>query len=91
MFISDLINTAAKRGFFEQWKPRWNEFSGLSVSQCFGRLGFNPRPRLTKDTKMVLDTSLLNTQQYKVRIKGKKWSNLGKGVAHTPTPQGSIF
>ena len=25
----------------------------------------------TKKKKMVLDTSLLNTQQYKVRIKGK--------------------
>ena len=29
---------------------------------------------------MELDTSLLNTQYYKVRIKGK-WSNPGKGVA----------
>ena len=29
---------------------------------------------------MVLDTSLLNTQQYKVRIE-VKWSNPGKGVA----------
>ena len=26
---------------------------------------------ITKTLKMVLDTSLLNTQQYKVRIKGK--------------------
>ena len=32
---------------------------------------------------MVLDTSLLNTQQYKVCI---KWSNPGKGVAPSPTP-----
>ena len=29
---------------------------------------------------MVIDTSLLNTQQYKVRIKSK-WNNPGKGVA----------
>ena len=35
--------------------------------------------------KMVLDISLLNTQHYKGRIKGK-WSNLGKGVAPSPTP-----
>ena len=35
---------------------------------------------------MVLDTSLLNTQQYKVRIKGK-----GKGVALSPTPLGSSY
>ena len=30
---------------------------------------------------MVLDTSLLNTQQYKVRVKGKVEAILGKGVA----------
>ena len=35
------------------------------------RQWFNPRSRHTKDFKMVLDTSLLNTQQYKVQIKGK--------------------
>ena len=33
--------------------------------------GLNPRSSHTKDLKMVLDTPLLNTQQYKVRIKGK--------------------
>ena len=36
-----------------------------------GRLGFNPRSRHTNDLKMVLDTSLHNIQQYKVRIDGK--------------------
>ena len=35
------------------------------------RPGFNPKSRHTKDFKMVLDTTLLNTQQYKVRIMGK--------------------
>ena len=35
---------------------------------------------------MVLDTSFLNTQHYKVRIKGKV-SNPGKGVAPSPTPR----
>ena len=34
----------------------------------------------TKDSKMVLDASLLNTQLYKVQIKGN-WSNSRKGVA----------
>ena len=29
------------------------------------------RSRHIKDLKMILDTSLLNTQQYKVRIKSK--------------------
>ena len=36
--------------------------------------------------KMVLDTSLLNTQQYKV-LSRVKWSNPGKGVAPSPTPR----
>ena len=31
----------------------------------------NPRSSHTKDSKMVLDASLLYTQHYKVRIKGK--------------------
>ena len=36
-----------------------------------GRPGFDPRTCYTKDTKMVLDASLLNIQHYKIRIKGK--------------------
>ena len=47
---------------------------------------FNFRPNRTKDSKIVRDSSLLNTQHYKLRIKGK-WSNPGKGVALSPTPQ----
>ena len=39
---------------------------------------------------MVLDDSLLNTQQYKVRIKGKV-GNPGKGVAPSPTPRCSSY
>ena len=35
------------------------------------RPGFNPSLSHTKDSKMVLDVSLLNTQHYKVRIKSK--------------------
>ena len=31
----------------------------------------NPRSSHTKDSKMVLDASELNTQHYKARIKGK--------------------
>ena len=34
-------------------------------------LGSTPDQVIPKTLKMVLDTSLLNTQQYKVRIKGK--------------------
>ena len=42
---------------------------------------FNPKSSHTKDSKkMVLDAALLNTQYYKVRIKGKveqsrEWSS----------------
>ena len=37
-----------------------------------GDLGLIPVRVIPKTLKMVLDTSLLNTQQYKVRIKGKE-------------------
>ena len=36
-----------------------------------GDLGLIPRRVIPETLKMVLDTSLLNTQQYKVHIKGK--------------------
>ena len=36
-----------------------------------GDLGSIPGQVIPKTLEMVLDTSLLNTQQYKVRIKGK--------------------
>ena len=36
-----------------------------------GDLGLIPGRVIPKTLKMVLDTSLLSTQQYKVRIKGK--------------------
>ena len=55
-----------------------------------GDLGSIPGRVIPKTLKMVLDTSLLNTQQYKVRIKGK-WNNTGKGVAPAPTPQCSCY
>ena len=45
-----------------------------------GRLGFNPMSYHTKDLKIVLDVTLLSTQHYNVRIKGKveqslEWSS----------------
>ena len=45
---------------------------------------FNPGLNHTKDSKMVLDATLFNTQHYKVGIKGKV-DNPGKGVAPSPT------
>ena len=47
------------------------------------RPGFNPTWSHTIDLKMVLDAALLNTQHYKIRIKGK----VGKGVSPSPTPR----
>ena len=49
-------------------------FSGVLLVCYYSlswRLEFNPRSCHTKDSKMVLDAALLNTQHYKVRIKGK--------------------
>ena len=55
-----------------------------------GDLGSVPGRVIPKNLKMVLDTSLLNTQQYKVRIKDK-CSNPGKEVAPSPTPRCSSY
>ena len=46
-----------------KWWERW-------VTKWFGRPRFNPKLSHTKDSKMVLDAALLNTQHYKM-IKGK--------------------
>ena len=46
-----------------------------------GDLGSIPGRVIPKTLKMVLDTSLLNTQQYKVRIKGKVEQSREKGSA----------
>ena len=54
--------------------PLWFPFSShfiVNYRQRPGRPGFNSRSSHTKDSKMVLDISLLNTQHYKVRIKDK--------------------
>ena len=50
-----------------------------------GDRGSIPCRILWKAQKIVLDTVLLNTQQYKVCIKGK-WSKPEKRVAPYPTP-----
>ena len=44
---------------------------GRVFANGLGNLGSIPGRVITKTLKTVLDTSLLNTQQYKVRIKGK--------------------
>ena len=47
------------------------ELVGRVFTNGQGDLGSIPGRVLPKTLKMVLDTSLFNTQQYKVRIKGK--------------------
>ena len=44
---------------------------GRVLTNGLGDLGSIPGHVILMTLKMVLDTSLLNTQQYKVRIKGK--------------------
>ena len=56
---------------------------GLGV-RVFGNLGSIPGRVIPKTQKMVLDASLLNTQHYKVRIKGKVEQSR-EGVAPSPT------
>ena len=50
-----------------------------------GDRGSIPGGVIPKTQKMVLNATLLNTQHYKVGIKGK-WSNTGNGLAPSPKP-----
>ena len=52
--------------------------------------GSIPGQVIPKTQKRVLDTFLLNTQHYKVCIKGK-WSNPRKGVVSSPIPWCSSY
>ena len=55
-----------------------------------GDLGSIPGRVIPMTQKMVLDASLLNTQHYKVRIKGKVEQSR-EGVAPSPTPWSSSY
>ena len=46
-----------------------------------GDMGSIPGRVIPKTLKMVLDTSLLNTRQYKVRIKGKVEQSMERSSA----------
>ena len=60
-------------------------FLGVRVfANGLGDLGSIPGRVIPKTQKMVLDASLLSTQHYKVRIKGKVEQSR-KGVAPSPT------
>ena len=62
-------------------------FIGLEGRECangLGDLGSIPGRVIPKTLKMVLDTSLFNTQQCKVRIKGKvEQSRKNNGLPYT--------
>ena len=53
------------------WHTRLNGLVSSVFTYGSGDLGSVQGCVILKTLKMVLDTSLLNTQQYKVRIKGK--------------------
>ena len=55
-----------------------------------GDLGSIPGRVISKTQKTVLDASLLNTQHYKVRVKGKVEQSR-EGVAPSPTPWCSSY
>ena len=55
-----------------------------------GDVGSNPKSSRTKDSKIILDTALLSTQHYKIRIQGKV-SNPEKGIAASSTPWCSSY
>ena len=56
-----------------------------SVRLWPGRSGLNPGRVIPKNQKMVLDTSFLNSQNYKVHIRAKVEQS-EKGVVPFPTP-----
>ena len=62
----------------------------VTLANGSGDLDSIPGCVIPKTLKMVLDTSLLNTQQYKV-LSRVKWSNPGKGVAASPAPRCSSY
>ena len=54
---------------------------GKVFANGLGDLGSIPGRVIPKTLKMVLDTSLLNTQQYKVSIKGKVEQSWERSIA----------
>ena len=76
-----LIGLCAKTG---HWP------SGRVFANGPGDLGSIPGRVMPKTQKMLLDASLLNTQHYKVRIKGKVKQSR-EGVAPSPTPWCSSY
>ena len=79
--------------WLHKYKQNENFDIGLAVrvfANGPGDLGSIPGRVIPKTQKMVLDASLLNTQHYKVRIKGKVGQSR-EGVAPSPTPWCSSY
>ena len=64
----------------------WVCFRSVVFANSPGYQGSIPRRVRLKTLKMILDTSLLNTQHYRV-LSRVKWSNPGKAVAPSLTPR----
>ena len=78
--LSHIVSQARLRQWNMQLPRLWNGMSGLVEDQY---------TTISKTQEMILDTTLLSTQHYMVRIKGKveqswEWSS-------TPTPQCSSY
>ena len=63
---------------------------GREYANGLGDQSSIPGRVILKTQKMVLDVCLLNTQYFKVWIKGK-WSNPRKGAVHPPSPWSSSY
>ena len=68
--VDDTIKTEIIKAIYKK-KYQLIGLVGRMFANGPGDLGSIPGCILPKTFKMVLDTSLLNTQQYKVHIKGK--------------------
>ena len=69
MYFSKILNM--KRHMLQMVCEIYIGLVGRVFANGPGELGSIPGHVIPKTLKMVLDTSLLNTQQYKVCIKGK--------------------
>ena len=90
VFVYQATSRSWQRSLFTVLYWFWLYFDGITVVyrliELVGRvfasgledLGSIPGRVIPKTLKIVLDTSLLNTQQYKVSIKGKVEQSGGK-------------
>ena len=81
MYIKSIDEILKQKMAFIQQMNIHHKYIG-QVGRMFangpGDLGSIPGRVIPKNSKMVLDTDLLNTQHYNVRIKGKMEHSWGK-------------